>query len=260
MKKEEIRIAIHQPGYHRYTGYFYKMLISDVFISLDTVQYVSREWQNRQKFFVDGKYKWLSIPVNRGREPISKKKIANNLILKNHWEFITYIYKNAPYFSYYRHYFESLYSAQWISLNEFTTELILLCKYLLGINTFFLKASAIDPTPDPTLNKANLLIHYIKKAVNINKYSKIIYHPRGGPIPEDFYLYKKYAGSSLREIDKFKINGIEVLPYKFSHPKYHQSQSNLFIENLSIVDLIFNTGESALDILIEANGGKIAYI
>ncbi len=53
--KKIIHIAIHQPGYHRYLGYFYKMYKSDLFVSLDTVQYVSREWQNRQKFYYKGK-------------------------------------------------------------------------------------------------------------------------------------------------------------------------------------------------------------
>lgn len=33
------------------------MLISDVMISFDIVQYVEREWQNRQRFYVDNKWK-----------------------------------------------------------------------------------------------------------------------------------------------------------------------------------------------------------
>ena len=72
-----IRIGIHQPGYHRYCGYFYKMYKSDLFISLDTVQYVTREWQNRQIFYDNGKCKWLSVSVNKGREPIMNKKIID---------------------------------------------------------------------------------------------------------------------------------------------------------------------------------------
>lgn len=91
-----IRIGIHQPGYHRYCGYFYKMLKSDLFISLDTVQYVNREWQNRQTFYYDEKYKWLSVPVNRGREIIKLKKVVNPKVLKDHWGYIKFVYKKTP--------------------------------------------------------------------------------------------------------------------------------------------------------------------
>jgi hypothetical protein len=40
-------VAIHQPQYLPWLGYFGKMLTADVFCYLDTVQYKKNEWQNR---------------------------------------------------------------------------------------------------------------------------------------------------------------------------------------------------------------------
>ncbi|MFS8159049.1 MAG: WbqC family protein, partial [Candidatus Roizmanbacteria bacterium] len=84
INKNNISIAVHQPGYHRYVGFFYKIWLTDIFISFDIVQYVSREFQNRQKFFYNNKMNWLTIPVHAGREEIYKKKIVDPNILKNH--------------------------------------------------------------------------------------------------------------------------------------------------------------------------------
>ena len=42
-------VAIHQPQYLPWLGYFDKMLKADVFCYLDTVQYKKNEWQNRNR-------------------------------------------------------------------------------------------------------------------------------------------------------------------------------------------------------------------
>ena len=41
-------LAAHQPQYLPYPGIFDKMEKADVFVFLDRVQYVRREWQNRK--------------------------------------------------------------------------------------------------------------------------------------------------------------------------------------------------------------------
>ncbi|MBI4640810.1 MAG: WbqC family protein, partial [Candidatus Tectomicrobia bacterium] len=39
-------IAIHQPQYLPWLGYFDKIDQADIFVILDTVQYTKNEWQN----------------------------------------------------------------------------------------------------------------------------------------------------------------------------------------------------------------------
>lgn len=57
--------AIHQPHYLPYMGYIDKIFQSDVFVFLDTVQFVRRGWQNRNKIRTVMGWQWLTIPVRR---------------------------------------------------------------------------------------------------------------------------------------------------------------------------------------------------
>ena len=56
-------VAIHQPQYLPWLGYFDKMLKADVFCYLDNVQYKKNEWQNRNRIKTAMGWQWLTVPV-----------------------------------------------------------------------------------------------------------------------------------------------------------------------------------------------------
>lgn len=196
--KKTIKVAIHQPGYHRYCGYFYKMLLSDVFISLDTVQFVRREWQSRQRFYYQGRYKWLTVPVEKGRDTIINKRIANTMVLKDHWEYLKFVYHKTPYFAKYASILEDVYKRQWVYLNDLCVELTLLAKSILDIPAEFVKDSDYPSDSQANFKKVDLLIYCIRKVVDVEEYDEVVYLPRASPIPEDFYLNQKFGNSNFR--------------------------------------------------------------
>jgi hypothetical protein len=57
-------VAIHQPQYLPWLGYFDKMLKADVFCYLDNVQYKKNEWQNRNR--IKTAQGWHSTSMRRG--------------------------------------------------------------------------------------------------------------------------------------------------------------------------------------------------
>ncbi len=59
-----MRVAIIQPSYFPWRGYFSIINSVDIFIFLDDVQYTDRDWRNRNKFEIDGKISWLTVPVD----------------------------------------------------------------------------------------------------------------------------------------------------------------------------------------------------
>ena len=56
-------VAVHQPHYLPWLGYFEKMDQADVFVVLDTVQFEKNGWQNRNKIKTAQGWQWLTVPV-----------------------------------------------------------------------------------------------------------------------------------------------------------------------------------------------------
>src|SRR3989344_6484252 len=186
INKKSIIISVHQPGYHRYIGYFYKLWLYDIFISFDTVQYVAREYQSRQQFFIDNKLKGLSVPTNSGREEIYKKLIVSKETLINHWLIIKYIYRNAPYFNLYQEQFSSIYHKNWTYLADFCDEITKTIVDIIGINMVFVRARDFFINNNGS-KKAQLIKDTLKSVIEINNYNNIIYVPRAYPVPKNHY-------------------------------------------------------------------------
>jgi len=61
-------VAIHQPHYMPWLGYLHKIKEADIFVYLDKVAYEKHGFQNRNRFVIDGKEQWLTVPVlTKGR-------------------------------------------------------------------------------------------------------------------------------------------------------------------------------------------------
>jgi len=58
-----MRVAIHQPHYWPWLGYLQKMKEADLFVYLDKVAYEKNGFQNRNRFLINGKEHWLTVPV-----------------------------------------------------------------------------------------------------------------------------------------------------------------------------------------------------
>ncbi len=61
-------VSIHQPHFLPWMGYINKIMRSDVFIILNTVQYRPRYYQNRAKVRRGNEAIWISVPVHSQRE------------------------------------------------------------------------------------------------------------------------------------------------------------------------------------------------
>lgn len=75
-----MRVGIHQPNFFPHFGFFYKMSMCDKFVILSEVQFEKNGYQNR--YFLQGKQKWVTMPVNGGLEPIFKKSYTNSVHLE----------------------------------------------------------------------------------------------------------------------------------------------------------------------------------
>ncbi len=219
-----MKTSIHQINYLPWIGYFNKIKQSDLFVLFDIADYTKNSVQNRNKIRTATDWVYLTIPMENKYfdQPAYKVNLPNNNIWqKKHWKTIELNYKKAPYFDSYKDFFEKLYSSNLETLHEINEKIIRYIIKELNINTEIKKTSELKINKD--LKKTDLLLN-ILQTVNATVY------------------LSGQGGKSYLEKEKFKNIKLEL--QEFEHPLYKQVYPG-FVKNLSIIDLLFNTGEKA---------------
>ena len=79
-----MKVAIMQPYFAPYIGYFQLIAAVDVFVVLDDVNYIKGGWINRNKVLCHGKPTWLTVPL-QGASP-NKKIFELEIAPDNGWK------------------------------------------------------------------------------------------------------------------------------------------------------------------------------
>lgn len=222
-------VAIHQPNYLPWSGYFHKMYNCDDFVFLDNVAFTKNSVQNRNMIKSASGKIWLTVPVlqkgNYGQ--MTNDVRINNAISwrKKHWNSIYMNYHASKFFSRYAEFFENIYSRDWEKLSAICLEIFNFLKGELEICADFHLSSELACEGSGTEHLINIC-----KKLSASVYLSGI----GG---------KKYL-----EEASFESSGIELKYQSFTHPSYSQLFGE-FIPNLSIIDLLFNEGKEAIGII-----------
>ncbi len=225
-------VAVHQPQYLPWLGYFDKINRADVFCYLDNVQYKKNEWQNRNRIKTARNWQWLTVPVRyRFPQKINEVEINNTVNWKKkHLQALITNYSKAPFFRHYIDFFEDVYAKNWQLLADLNVHLIDLIREMLGVKKGqAVLASNLQLSDDPT----DRLIDVCKTL--------------GG----DIYLSGQ-DGARYMDLDRFKQSRVEVIVQNFKHPVYSQLYGD-FQSHLSVVDLLFNCGPDSLRTIQHAN-------
>ena len=95
-----MKIAIHQPNFFPWAGYFYKIYLSDIFVFLDDVQYSKNSYTNRASIILEQKSSWLTIPIKSSlKTKIYDIQVADSLWKKKHLSKLVNAYKRSDFFS-----------------------------------------------------------------------------------------------------------------------------------------------------------------
>lgn len=225
-------IAIHQPNYLPWLGYFNKISQSDVFVILDDVDYQhgnASSLTNRTRLKgLQGPF-WLTVPVKR-KNPSAL--ILDILIDQNgYWQkkqlkTLFHVYGKTRYFSLYIEQLESILNRDFIHLAVLNTELIRWLCSLLEIQTQLVLSGELN----------------IQGFTRDEKIAQICLKLGGTQ-----YL----SGSGARKYNRpevFAACGIELTYTNFIHPRYPQDYGP-FIPGLSILDVLFNCGPETKSML-----------
>ena len=221
-------VAIHQPQYLPWLGYFDKLDRSDVFCLLDTVQYKKNEFQNRNRVKTAQGWQWLTVPVTY-RFPQRINEVGINRMVdwqRKHLRALKTNYGKAPYFGTYIERFEEFYQQSYDLLVEVNVASIRLLMDLLGLKRKLVLASSLQVgTGEPTL-----------RLVEICRCLK----------GKTYFSGKD--GSNYMDEALFFTHQIQIVFQEYHHPEYPQCFGP-FESNLSVLDLLFNCGPQSLAII-----------
>jgi hypothetical protein len=231
-----MRAVILQPMYLPWIGYFGMIDRADTFVYYDDVQFVRRSWQRRNKIKVPGgDFTWLTVPVEKdfGQE-IREVEIKDNGWRDKHWKSIHHSYANAPYFDEYSPLLKDIYESECVSLLSLNITIIENITDSLGIDdTEFVYSSKLNVEGEKTDRLLSVL-----NEIGADEYIS-------GPAAKDYI-----------EIEKFKREGIDLYWHDFDHPEYPQ-QHGEFVSHLSAIDLLFNVGEDAMNVIRKGEEGGL---
>ena len=223
-------VAIMQPTYLPWIGYFALIDRVDVFVFLDSVQFDRRSWQQRNRIKGAGGPQMLTVPVFK--KGLREQCIADVRINPaagfpgKHVRAIEHCYAHAPRFEPYGAGLIDILRRPHKRLANLTIDLIQWLAGQLGITTRWVLSSSLDATG----KKADLLVDLCRK------------------LGADRYVSPPGARAYLENSDAFDSLGIPVIYNDYRHPAYPQLHGP-FVSHLSIVDLMFNVGPDSIAVI-----------
>lgn len=232
-----MKVAIHQPEFLPWMGFFHKMSLCDTFVLLDTVQFEKNNFQNRNKILFGGEPGWLSLPIEKHTLDTKIKDIRINWtddkLVKNHLNSIEQNYRKCESFEKLFPFLKKLYEKKLEYLADFNTEFICFMAQALGLETKIIKASELSLSGNAEGGTEVTL--EICKALNA-----------------DMYVSGSGAKTYL-DTQKYDEANIKVYFQDFHYPSYQQRGTQEFVSHLSVIDLFFREGKNSLAIIQNSN-------
>lgn len=227
-------LAILQPGYLPWLGFFEQLARSDVFVIYDDVQFDKHGWRNRNRIKSPDGPHWLTVPVRHA----GKNTPTNHTIeidrtqrwARKHIGSIRQFYARSPHLDRYLPELEELLHRDWRLLVDLDLAVTaLLCRWL-GLERSVVRSSALG--------------------IGGGQSERLLNHCR------HFGARRYLSGAAARDyLDTglFAEQGVEVVWQDYRHPVYPQPHGP-FVSHLSTLDLILNCGDQSRSLLLSSGG------
>lgn len=218
-------VAIHQPNFLPWLGYFDKLHRADCFILMDNAQFqkTGGTWTNRVQFCIAGAGTWATVPVDRtyhGYRAIRDMEINDSTPWRDKLlRSLQMNYGRAPHFAEIFPLVREIVENPTTRLSDFNIFGIRRIMQVLGSD----ESKLVLGSDLAVEGQATDLLISMVRAVNGTGYLC------GG-------------GASYQEDDKFEAAALELVYQSFKHPQYPQSNAKSFVAGLSIVDALMNLG------------------
>jgi len=222
-----MKLAIMQPYFLPYLGYFSLIKHTDEFILFDTVQFIRHGWIERNRILKPSNgWQYIMVPLKKhSRETLIKDIEINN---DQQWKEkilaqLQHYKKQAPYFSNVIDILNEIFSKEYATIVDLNlASLKTVCNYL-GINTPIQVFSLMNIDIEPANAPDEWALNICKALGNVDEY----WNPPGG---QSFFDRKKYENAGIN----LKFHSAILTDY--------DQKRNVFEPGLSIIDvMMFNS-------------------
>jgi len=177
-----MKVAVMQPYFLPYLGYWQLLAESDRFVLLDEVNYIVRGWVNRNRIWVGGKENWMTVPLANASQ---NRLISHTVIVEGgEWKeklmrTVQGAYGRAPFFDQGRDLLAEILRGDERGLAAFLERSIRVVADRLGITTV-IESSGSMPRDRNLVGEARILeiCRYLEADTYLNlPGGKELYHP-----------------------------------------------------------------------------------
>jgi WbqC-like protein family len=218
-----MKIAIMQPYFFPYIGYWQLIHAVDRFVIYDDVNYIKRGWINRNRLLINGKPNYFTVPLHHSSQhklicdtTLQPTPIWRNKLIR----IVVNTYKRAPYFTEVFPVVERVILYENTNLSDFLVNQIQTIAEFMDIDTELVLTSRFYRNNE--LSGQNRIIDICKR-----ENATIYINPQ--------------RGQTLYENSAFKAAGIDLY-FIFTHALPYKQKSADFFPFLSIIDALMMIG------------------
>lgn len=222
-----MKVAIMQPYFFPYLGYFQLIAASDVFVLHDDVQYIKGGWVNRNRILLNGTDRMITFPVQKDAYelPINARKyVDDKQARKDIVNLIKQAYAKAPHYRQVFPLLEELLAFEDRNVAHFNEHLIRHIADFIGLNCKIITSSGMEK--DNSLAGEQRVLDMCKR-LGATDYT----NPQGG--------------QTLYDTETFRDAGI-ALHFLFMRPRPYPQRIDGFMPYLSIIDALMELGPDAI--------------
>ncbi len=218
-------LAIMQPYFFPYLGYWQLIHAVDKFVIYDDVNYITRGWVNRNRLLINGEPTYITVPLVQASQnklicdtSLQTPFAWHNKLIKS----VEHTYKKAPFFSEVFPVVEALISFETENLAYYLAHQLQTLSNFMGITTEFVVTSRCYENSD--LARQERILDICKNE-NISTY------------------INSQGGQSLYDVATFASHGID-LRFIVMRPITYKQRSEGFVPYLSVIDVLMEVGRS----------------
>lgn len=228
------KVAIMQPYFLPYIGYWQLISSVDEFVVYDNIQYTKKGWFNRNRILENGHDRLFTVPIKKGSDflNVDERFLSDDVTKENNrtLRVIQTNYRGGPHYGEAYPLLEQCFLSTENNLFEYIYHSIKLINAYLGIHT---KITISSHMPIDHNLKADKKVLAICKELGADMYVNAI------------------GGMELYSKEEFAESGIELRFIKSKAIEYKQFDE-AFVPWLSIIDLLMFNDRATLEQMLEA--------